>query len=115
MNRDEALKLLSCGPEGIAEWNRQRKPIGIGQMPCLDGTDFRGADLRGYNLSGIDFANSDFTNVDLGDAQLSFADVSGAHLVDASLRGALLAQTRSFARMGRSQKRVSVGAAFPML
>jgi hypothetical protein len=45
MDRDEALRLLRGGPEGIAEWNRFRSsetdPIAID----LGGADLGGADL----------------------------------------------------------------------
>jgi hypothetical protein len=61
MDRDEALRLLKGGSEGVAEWNRRRK---VGEeIPPL-----READLRGANLIR--------------------ADLRGAVLVDADLRGA---------------------------
>ena len=53
MDRNEALRLLKGGSEGVAEWNRRRK---VGEeIPPLREADLRGAhliraDLRGAHL-----------------------------------------------------------------
>jgi hypothetical protein len=78
MDRDEALKLLRGGKQGIAEWNRRREASE--EIPNLGGGRLRSADLSGANLNG--------TN--LGGANLSGADLSGANLLVATLRGANL-------------------------
>ena len=51
MDRDEALKLLRGGPEGIAEWNQRRT---TGEMiPDLSGAILNGTNLSEANLNGI--------------------------------------------------------------
>ena len=49
MDRDEALKLLRGGKEGVAEWNRLRKK-GV-EIPDLRGADLRHAGLRAGSTS----------------------------------------------------------------
>ena len=52
MDRNEALKLLKGGREGIVEWNRQRKSEA--EIPCLNKAKLSGADLSG-NIRGANF------------------------------------------------------------
>ena len=49
MDRDEALKLLRGGEDGVSEWNRQRDEGE--EIPSLNGANFRHADLRHAILS----------------------------------------------------------------
>jgi hypothetical protein len=69
MDRDEALKLLRGGPEGIAEWNRLRAAIGA--IPSLSGADLRKADLRGADLRRVDLGHAILVNTNLSDCDLS--------------------------------------------
>ncbi len=90
MDREEALKLLRGGREGIAEWNR-RKPLE--SFPSLedahlDRTDLRKGDFRHVNLRGADLVYAN-----LFEANLSGADLSGANLSHADLRWAELSET----------------------
>ncbi len=86
MDRDEALKLLKGGPEGIAEWNRRRE--GREEIPNLSRANLRDANLSGANLSGADLIGADLRGADLHDANLSDADLSGANLSGANLNDA---------------------------
>ncbi len=98
MDRDEALKLLKGGPEGIAEWNRRRQASE--QIPDLRETDLRGAsmieaNLNDADLSGADLRDADLTranlnSANLGRSQLSRASLMWASLIDARLEGANL-------------------------
>ena len=50
MDRDEALRLLKGGKEGIKEWNERRE---AGEkIPDLEGADLSRANLGGANLGG---------------------------------------------------------------
>jgi len=51
MDRDEALKLLKGGPEGVAEWNRLLEAKE--SIPELDGADLRGASLNEVDLCAV--------------------------------------------------------------
>jgi TIR domain/Pentapeptide repeats (8 copies) len=98
MDRDEALKLLKSGKEGVDEWNRRRESdqtvpdlgcvaLIVGNLgePDLKGVQLIGADLSGANLDGADLSGAD-----LRDAKLSGAKLSGANFSGADLRGAKL-------------------------
>ena len=52
MDRDEAIKLLTGGEEGIAKWNRRRDQYE--EIPRLSNANLSGADLSGANLSEVD-------------------------------------------------------------
>jgi TIR domain/Pentapeptide repeats (8 copies) len=93
MDRDEAIRLLTGGPDGVREWNQQREQ-GEG-IPHLRQADLRRADLSGANLSGVDLISADlrgaaFRGADLSGADLSGADLSGANLSGANLGAAVL-------------------------
>ena len=77
MERDEAIKLLRAGAEGIRDWNRLR---------------FRSAlpDLSSVNLSGADLSDAKLYYIDLRGANLSRAYLSPVDLTGANLRGASL-------------------------
>lgn len=74
MDREEALKLLKGGPEGVKEWNKQWG--GGEEIPSLEHVDLRLADLSG--------------------ADLSIANLRGANLSDAMLSDANLARARMY-------------------
>ena len=72
MNREEALKLLRGGEEGVKDWNRRRKAgedipnlneAGLVEAH-LDGADLRGADLTLANRSGADPHEADLHRAD---------------------------------------------------
>jgi uncharacterized protein YjbI with pentapeptide repeats len=81
MDRDEALRLLRGGSEGIAEWNRRRA-----EGEVFD--DLSGADLREAYLFGADFREADLSGANLFRAHLSKANLFRAHLSKAHLSGA---------------------------
>jgi hypothetical protein len=58
MDRDEALKLLRGGEDGVKEWNHRRK--GDEKIPILSG-----ADLHSANLSQADLADATFRSSSL--------------------------------------------------
>jgi hypothetical protein len=93
MDREEAIKLLKGGKDGIEEWNRA---CASGEaIPDLSGADLRradlsAADLRRANLYGADFTGAILREVILSGANLSRADLSGANLSRADLSGAIL-------------------------
>jgi uncharacterized protein YjbI with pentapeptide repeats len=81
MDRDEALRLLKGGEDGVREWNQRREQ---GEdIPDLSVADLRGADLRGADLS-----SAHLTKAVLSAAHLRGADLRGADLRGAKLRGA---------------------------
>ena len=73
MDRDEALRLLKGGEDGVHEWN-QRRERGE-EIP-----DLRGADLVEAHLSGADLVGAHLSAAVLGGALLIGADLRGADL-----------------------------------
>ena len=95
MNRDEALRLLKGGEEGIKEWNRRReKGEEIPELNDVDlsGADLFKADLRGADLSEADLSGADLSRASLSGANLSLADLSEANLSTANLSTANLSR-----------------------
>jgi TIR domain-containing protein/pentapeptide repeat protein len=94
MDRDEALKLLRGGPEGIAIWNRWRESFHefFGDLSFVDlsRADLRGADLRKTTLLATNLRIANLSGLNLNSAVLPIADLRGADLRDASLHGAHL-------------------------
>jgi TIR domain/Pentapeptide repeats (8 copies) len=86
MDRDEALKLLRGGKEGIATWNR-RLDASEG-IPNLSHANLSHATLRGADLIGANLIGADLIAANLSHANLRGADLSGASLRHASLHGA---------------------------
>lgn len=76
MERDEALRLLKGGPDGITEWNRRRK----------DGEAI--PDLTKATLANVNLTNVNLTGTILTDATLANATLTSAALAQADLRGA---------------------------
>jgi hypothetical protein len=81
MDREEAIRLLKGGKEGIEEWDRRRKS---GE----DIPDLKRADLTGANLSRADVHGADLSGANLSGAILIDADLSDANLHGANLSGA---------------------------
>ena len=88
MDRDEAIKLLSSGQEGIAEWN-QRRESGEG-IPELGEVNLNGASLRGADLNETFLRGADLSSADLSEANLTRAYLNEANLVRANLYRAIL-------------------------
>jgi Pentapeptide repeats (8 copies) len=88
MDRDEALKLLKGGEEGIREWNDRRRAHEA--IPDLSNADLGGANLIRADLSGANLFQSNLSDADLSGANLSVADLGGANLIRADLSGANL-------------------------
>ena len=98
MDRDEALRLLGGGKEGVREWNRRRA---AGEdIPDFAGADLhgvilseadlsraklRGADLRGTSLRGAVLGRAVLSKAKLSEADLGGADLRGANLIEADL------------------------------
>ena len=102
MDRNEALRLLQGGKEGVQEWFRRR--LANEEIPNLSGAHLRGATLRdanlrganliGANFIGADLRGADFIGADLRDADLRNADLGDTDLIGADLRGADLTLSR---------------------
>jgi TIR domain/Pentapeptide repeats (8 copies) len=98
MDRDEALKLLMGGKEGIAEWNWRRMAgeaipsLNAARLPRADlmFADLRGADLSEAILCEARLNLASLCRVDLGRADLNEADLGWADLSEANLSGAAL-------------------------
>jgi hypothetical protein len=93
MDRDEAIKLLKGGKDGIAEWNRRRGDSVV--PPELRGAIFFCGKLSGPNLSDANLVGADLSGANLNGANLSRAtligaNLSGASLIHANLNGASL-------------------------
>jgi hypothetical protein len=81
MNRDEALKLLLVGSDGVREWNRL---IEQGEKsPDLCEADLRRADLPGIDLRGVKLCRAKLSRINLFRAKLEGADLSEVDLEDA--------------------------------
>jgi uncharacterized protein YjbI with pentapeptide repeats len=94
MNREESLKLLTGGKEGIEEWNQWRHSGE--QTPDLRGADLRGADLCGTDIMGADLSDADLQGANLREAHLIAADLTNANLSNADLRDASLGNATLF-------------------
>ena len=87
MDRDEALKLLKGGPEGIREWNLRRK---AGEaLPDLVQADLTGADLNEVNLQMANLIAANLTDATLRGANLSRAILSDARLLRTNLSNSI--------------------------
>ena len=83
MDREEALKLLRGGRDGVKEWNARRAKEEA--IPSLQASDLSGADLGGVDLDGDHVRGADLREADLRQGNLSGADLSGADLSGANL------------------------------
>lgn len=96
MDRDEALKLLRGGPEGVAEWNRRRNTGE--EIPLLNKSDLSHANLCGVDFRDVYLAESQLFKADFRDASLKLAqfirsDLREANFGNANLRHANLGET----------------------
>ena len=101
MDREEAVRLLRGGRNGIREWNERRER---GEdIPDLRNVDLAGANLCNANLRNADLSHADlnhtnlsytcFIDASLRHAELSLADLLRARLTRANLHGAKLLGT----------------------
>ncbi len=90
MDREEALKLLMAGSEGVEEWNRRR--LGCEEVPGLEDADFNDVDISGANLIVVKLNGADLRKAGLASAILRRASLVNAHLSKASLGHADLVQ-----------------------
>jgi hypothetical protein len=88
VNRDEALKLLKGGEEGIKEWNRRREKGE--EIPNLNEANLSAADLSGADLRGAHLREADLSGDELIGTHLSEAELSKANLFGTDLRGAYI-------------------------
>jgi uncharacterized protein YjbI with pentapeptide repeats len=88
MDRDEAMRLLQSGPEGVKEWNRRRWEGEV--IPELSSTELYKAELSDAHLIGANLSGANLNNTNLSGANLSGANLSGANLSGANLNSANL-------------------------
>lgn len=90
MDRDEALRLLKGGEEGVAEWNRMRE---VGEaIPSLRGANLTRANLHRAALGGAHLVEARLFDARLSEANLGGANLRRAHLRRAHLNGAHLVE-----------------------
>lgn len=116
MDRDEAMRLLEGGHDGVQEWN-QRRTDGE-EIPSLEGADcplllvnanFSGTNLRGARLGHVDLRAADLTSADLSHADLRVASLNHAKLKHANLDHANPARNWSApARLGMDSTNLDV-------
>jgi hypothetical protein len=83
MDRDEALRLLKGGPEGVAEWNRRREAGE--EIPDLVGARLDRARLDGASLVGARLVGASLVGASLDGASLDGATCRGTVFADADL------------------------------
>jgi hypothetical protein len=86
MDRDEAIRLLTGGPDGVREWNEWRKRDEGKRDELIP--DLSRADLSLARLIGADLTRADLRDADLTQALFGQTNLSGANLTGAVLRGA---------------------------
>jgi hypothetical protein len=91
MNRDEALKLLRGGPEGIAVWNQIRTSGEA--VPDLSGANLSGANLSEANLSEANLSGVNLSRAKLRLARLRVSNLTNAKFDEADLFAANLCET----------------------
>src|SRR4051794_15432789 len=80
MDRDEAIRLLEGGPDGVREWNHRR--MQAREIPNLRHADLTGADLNGAGLRHADLSHAYLRGADLsqaicGETNFGNVDLSG--------------------------------------
>lgn len=98
MDREEALKLLKGGPEGVAKWNAWREANATSAtrepLPDLSKADLSRAYLRGANLKDMKLSEAYLVDADLHEASLIRADLFNANLAYSNLEGADLSYAK---------------------
>jgi hypothetical protein len=89
MDRDEAMRLLRGGPEGVKEWNQRREAGDV--ISDLSKADLTGADLTSANFSGTNLKSAVLYSANLRLANLIRADLRYALFRRADLRDTALA------------------------
>ncbi|MEW5922436.1 MAG: toll/interleukin-1 receptor domain-containing protein [Candidatus Zixiibacteriota bacterium] len=91
MDREEALKLLRGGKEGIDKWNWARMHVGKNDsLFDLSGVDLGDTFLRKANLRCINFADANLRSTNMIGANLSNSNLMGVNLKNADLLDANL-------------------------
>jgi hypothetical protein len=85
MHRDEALKLLRGGEEGVRDWNGF--VAGADGAPDLKNAFLINANLREVDLRGVSLIGANLSQADLRGASLARAQLIGADLRGTDLRG----------------------------
>jgi hypothetical protein len=112
MDRDEAIRLLTGGPDGVREWNQRRERDE--KIPKLCFASFDAAVLYGANLYGVDLRFADLGAADLRVADLRGTVLDAADLRFADLRGALgLVQAQVETARGDGHTRLPEGIIRP--
>lgn len=94
MDRDEALRLLEGGADGVNEWNRRRDEGET--IPVLEKADLSRAKLHKADLSRVNLSRVNLSRADLGEADLRRADLGRAKLHEADLWGADLSGAKLY-------------------
>ena len=93
MDREDAIRLLTSGEDGIKKWNALGREVRLG-------IDLSATNLRGCNLQGTNFQESRLYRADLREANLQGANFKEACLHSARLNGANIERAKlSSARM----------------
>jgi len=111
VERDEALRLLRGGAEGIKEWHRRRAEGK--EIPSLANADLPEQNLFMADLSGADLTEAKLRNADLERANLSGANLQNANLNNANLESAVLdgANLKGAQLRGANLSRAQLGKA----
>jgi len=83
ISREEALKLLKSGIEGIEKWNQFRSQEGS-VIPSLNGSILSGADLYGADLAQGNLNQANLRGANLSEATLTHGGDTGSRFHDAS-------------------------------
>jgi len=84
MDRDDALKLLRGGEDGVREWNRRRE--GGEQIPDLSGANLSLANLCGANLCGANLSGAKLSHVQCRKTVFADIDLSSANGLEEIIR-----------------------------
>lgn len=93
MTKDEMVRLLKSGEDGIEQWNNFRKDWAqrvsrpIESLPDLSGADLSDVVFGDVSLHGVNFSNANLSNSDLRIPNISGANFYGANLEGANLSG----------------------------
>ncbi len=88
MNKDQAVKLLKSGQDGIVKWNACRDSGE--EIPELNNIDLSETNLSGINFNSVNLSGTSLYGTDLDSAWLNYADLTDANLMAANLEWAEL-------------------------